>query len=102
MPAFTRSIVFTRDGQHVVTGHDDGDIRMWDVETSRLIRTFKGHTDWVPGLDLSADGQRLASASVDRTAKLWDVTTGKEILSLRGHGWYLNGRRLWNQRSVAN
>ncbi|HJN13004.1 MAG: WD40 repeat domain-containing protein [Pirellulaceae bacterium] len=89
-PAFTRCVAFVSDGKLLAGGHDDSVIRLWDVETSRLVRTLEGHTDWVTSLALSPDGKRLASASFDLTAKVWDLETGKEINRFEGHEWYLS------------
>ena len=52
-PAFTRHVLFTANGRRIISGHDDGIIRIWDAETAGLVRTLRGHTDWVPGLALS-------------------------------------------------
>lgn len=89
-PAFTRVVVFTRDGERVVTGHDDGRICVWDAKTAKRVKTLKGHTDWVVGLAISGDGTRLASASLDLSAKVWDLETGKTVQTFKGHDWYLS------------
>ena len=44
-PAFTRSVVFIREGKQLATGHDDGRIILWDAKTSQPVRTLKGHAD---------------------------------------------------------
>lgn len=90
MPAFTRANTFLSDGRHFATGHDDGRVILWDIETARLKRTLRGHTDWVTDLDLSDDGKFLATACTDLTAKIWDVETGNVVQTLSGHTWYLN------------
>lgn len=90
LPAFTRSIRFLPDGKQIVTGHDDGRIRFWDINSGQLQRAFRGHTDWVPSLVLSHDGKLLVSASVDMTARIWDLQSGKQLKVFRGHKWYLN------------
>ena len=89
-PVFTRCVTFTADDQQVISGHDDGIIRVWDPKSGRQLRTFRGHRDWVVDLDLSRDGTRLASASIDRTARVWDVKTGKTKQVFEGHAWYLS------------
>lgn len=96
-PAFTRSIDFSRDGKRAATGHDDGRVILWDVETGRRAMTLRGHNDWVPGVAFSPEGDRLASASVDMTAKIWDAKTGKVLQTLEGHEWYLN-RVAWGPK----
>ena len=90
MPAFTRTITFLGDGKEIATGHDDGRVILWDVETARRGRILRGHTDWVTDLDLSSDGKFLASASIDMTARVWELAKGETIQTLSGHTWYLN------------
>lgn len=89
-PAFTRSVVFIRDGKQLATGHDDGRVILWDANSAKRVRTLRAHKAWVPGLVLSPDGKRLATASIDMTAKIWDLETGRAIRTLAGHKWYLN------------
>jgi WD40 repeat protein len=35
------SVVFSPDGAQILSGHDDGTIRLWDAKTGRTIRTIK-------------------------------------------------------------
>lgn len=42
----------------------------------RLVRRFRGHTDRISDLQLSADCRWLLSASLDNTVRVWDVPGG--------------------------
>ena len=71
--------------KYVVSGENV--IRLWDVASRRLERTFRGHTDHVHSVAFSHDGAMLASASKDRTVRVWSVATGEPIGEpMRGHG----------------
>ncbi len=39
--------------------------------TGELIRTLKGHENWVWCLSITPDGRILADGSLDRTVRLW-------------------------------
>jgi len=71
-----RSLTFSSDGASLVSGGSDKTIKLWDVQTSGVIKTFHGHTSWVNSVSISADCTTIASASHDKTIHLWDVQTG--------------------------
>ena len=50
-------------GSRALSGSADETLRLWDTSTGESIRTFKGHTNWVVGVVLSADGRRALIAS---------------------------------------
>lgn len=80
-------LVFTADGRQIVVarGRNEGIIGLWDLTTSREIRTFSGHSQFITSVVLSADGKRMASGDWGGTIKLWDIRTGGEIKTLKGH-----------------
>ncbi len=51
----------------------------------KLVRTLRGHTDWIGRIAWSPDGRMLASPSADMTIRLWDAETGKCLRRLEGH-----------------
>jgi WD40 repeat protein len=77
--------VFSPDARHLASGHDSGDVRLWDADSGQRIGSFSGHGARVWRLAFSPDGNLLATASSDRTARLWDVATRRQTAQLRGH-----------------
>lgn len=77
------SVVFSPDGSRVAAGGNKT-VEMWDAASGRLLRTFKGHGDWVNTIAFSADGSRLLSASDDKTLKVWDISTGRLLCTMAG------------------
>src|SRR5262249_29047456 len=53
------SVAFSPDGARVVSGSNDKSIKLWDVTTGALLRTFQGHSGWVTSAAFSPDGTRL-------------------------------------------
>lgn len=51
----------------------------------KLVRTLRGHTDWIGRIAWSPDGRMLASPSADKTIRLWDAATGECLRTLKGH-----------------
>ncbi|MDH5576697.1 MAG: hypothetical protein OEY80_14520, partial [Nitrospirota bacterium] len=73
------SVAFSPDGLTLASGGTDRFIRIWDIETGRLLRSLRGHTQVIREIKYSPDGQILASASEDRTIRLWNPQTGENL-----------------------
>lgn len=68
------SVVFSPDGNLIVSGTESGEIRVWDAQTGEHLKTLEGHTGGVSSLAFSADGKILASGRTDGTILLWDFS----------------------------
>jgi WD40 repeat protein len=66
-------VVFSPDGQLLVSGGGDGAIHLWNPQTGQKLGTLKGHGSGISALAFSPDGETLASGSSDQTIKLWRV-----------------------------
>jgi hypothetical protein len=81
----TWAIAFVPDGLRVVSGGDDGTVRLWDRTTARLLSTMSGHAGAVFALAVTPDGRQILSGSADRTLRLWDRDTGQTVHPFVGH-----------------
>jgi WD40 repeat protein/serine/threonine protein kinase len=81
----SRQVLFTPNGQRVISAGSDGAIRVWDVATGRELHVLRGHTDSICAIDITRDGTRIASGSRDKTIRLWDAQSGVCRAVLRGH-----------------
>lgn len=61
-------------------------MRLWDVATGRIIRTFEGHTSWVHAVALSSDGSRIVSGGTDKTIKVWQPDRGQALHTIQTPG----------------
>ena len=88
-------VAFSSDGARIASASRDETVKLWDVATGHLIRTFEGHTSHVNAVAFSHDGAAVLSGSGnqytsgatedDRTLRLWNVTTGQLIRIFEGH-----------------
>ncbi len=77
------SVVLTQDGRHVVSGGQDATVRLWDIQTGKLVHTFIGHEGPVYGLVATSDGRRVFSVSDrDSAVRVWDVEAGTALNTL--------------------
>lgn len=70
------------------SGHSDGNIRIWNTETRRLVTVLKGHTYYVN--DLTVHENKLYCCGMDgdhTTIRIWNTETYEEITTLEGHTW---------------
>jgi WD40 repeat protein len=91
-PTSVSSIAFSSIGARVLSGSDDGTLKLWEFTTGRLLRTFATHSD-VVSVAFSPDGTRVLSGG-DTTLQLWDAETGRRLHVFETHS-------KWHTQSVA-
>ena len=106
------SVAVSPTSQHVATESLDGIIRLWDVESARIVREFEGHKDAVHSVKFSPDRRYLLSGSFDVTLKLWDLSESHPPsacrISFTGHKDFVlsvatipNGRLVFSVQKIA-
>jgi WD40 repeat protein len=76
------TVAFLPGGNAVVTGSDDGAIRVWDVAGSRLEKEWPAHAKAVRSIVIVPGHSQIASVSEDGAFKLWNPETGKLVREL--------------------
>lgn len=71
---------FSADKVHVVSGSDDGTVRVWDVAVGEEVNRLVGHTDYVRAVAASPQGPEIfASGGYDHMCRIWDVRTQQYV-----------------------
>ncbi len=77
-----RSVVYSPNGQRIISASADSSIRIWDAKSGSAIgKTLQGHADRVTSIARSADGRHIVSGSWDTTIHVWDLFSQPPIQS---------------------
>ena len=69
----------------------DGEMFLWDKETSKPLASFQGHDKSVGGVQLLEPDDQLLSWAGDQTARLWRLSTGEPLAVYAGHEKTMQG-----------
>jgi WD40 repeat protein len=75
---------FSPDGKWIAAGSDSA-VKVWDVATRRLLKTFSGHSAPLRTVAFSRDGKSLVSGGLDHLVFIWDVAGNAPGRRLDGH-----------------
>ncbi len=74
------------NNKFIATGGEDGIIKLWNIDSGKLLNTLVGHLNPIKSLDVSPDSKFLASVSGFPEAKLniWDLVTNTIVFTKSG------------------
>jgi WD40 repeat protein len=80
-----QSLVFSqsRNQNLLVSGYENGTVKVWDAKTWSLIKTLSAHTDRVHSIVFDKKNL-VATASNNRTIKIWKTDTWDLVQTLDG------------------
>jgi WD40 repeat protein len=75
------AVAVSPDGTALAGGYGDGIIRLWGLQSRRLLREFTGLRGWVGSVAFSPDGSALAAGDAVGNLLVWEVATGRGLLA---------------------
>lgn len=75
-----RCVRFSPDGNHLLCGGRDGELRVWDIPTGRLIVDVHEHQGRLSTAAFNADGSRVTSVGDDRRLIQFDIAQQRVVL----------------------
>jgi WD40 repeat protein len=82
------AVAIAANGRHVISGGDDGTVKLWDFASGHELNTFAGpdgHAGKVFAVAVSRNSRTALSGGADKTARLWELASGKLIAKFEGH-----------------
>jgi WD40 repeat protein len=83
------ALAFSPDGRYFGTGCEanEDNLKVWDLHTGQLIRTFDKSTEFISAIAFTPDGKYLLSGNPSTNAilRLWDISTGEVARTFAGH-----------------
>ncbi|MEK6337443.1 MAG: caspase family protein [Acidobacteriota bacterium] len=77
-------LAFIPNSSWIASGSTDKTIKLWDLNTGKVVKTFGELTDQVNAISVSPDGSLLAAGTADKKVELFKLNGG-ERLTLIGH-----------------
>lgn len=84
------SVTFSADSKTIVTGGNDGTVRVWDADDGKQRLVFDGHTDKrgrMTAVDFHPNGKKVLSVESEGEIKVWDWKTGEVLATADGKGY---------------
>ncbi|XP_057435453.1 autophagy-related protein 16-like isoform X2 [Lotus japonicus] len=80
------ALCFSMDGQTIFSGHVDGNLRLWDIKTGKLLSQVGAHSLAITSVSLSRNGNVVLTSGRDNLHNLFDVRSLEVSGTLRGTG----------------
>jgi len=65
------------DSSLIASGGMDKFLKIWNMGTSKCVKTLLGHINTIWCVDFSDDGRLVASGGSDQVIKLWELNSEK-------------------------
>jgi WD40 repeat protein len=79
------SVVFSPKGDRIVSGGEDGVVRLWHLDGTPAASPFKSHNGWIQSLAFSPKGDRIVSGGTDGIVRLWQLNGTPAAAPFKGH-----------------
>ncbi len=79
------AVALSPDGRQAVSASQDNLVRLWDIPTGLLLRTFNTQNAGTDAVAFLPDGKRILVAGTDNQLMIWDIAAGRVVTIMDGH-----------------
>ena len=85
-----QALAYADHGSLIASGGADRTVKLWNLSTLDLVRTYKGAKDFITSTAISPDGKLVAAASLDGSIRLWSTSSQRQRRRYLGHTGAIN------------
>lgn len=85
-----QALAYTPAGALIASGGADKTVKLWNLSTLDLVRTYRGARDFITSVAISPDGRLVAAASLDGNIRLWSSSSRSQKQRFIGHRGAIN------------
>uniref|UniRef100_A0A166EIV4 Uncharacterized protein n=1 Tax=Daucus carota subsp. sativus TaxID=79200 RepID=A0A166EIV4_DAUCS len=85
-PSNCNALSFGMDGHTICSGHVDGHLRLWDIQTGKLLSEVAAHSLAITSISLARNGNVILTSGRDNVHNLFDMRTLEVCGTLRASG----------------
>jgi WD40 repeat protein len=79
------SVAVSPDGQRALTGSYDETIKLWDISSGQLLKSYSVHSSHIASVAFSPDGKLFISGDENGALKLWAIQESAPRLTCPAH-----------------
>lgn len=80
------ALCFSMDGQTICSGHVDGNLRLWDIQTGKLLSEVAAHSMAITSISPSRNGNMILTSGRDNLHNLFDIRSLEVCGTLKASG----------------
>ncbi|PKA57749.1 Dynein assembly factor with WDR repeat domains 1 [Apostasia shenzhenica] len=80
------AVAYSIDGMHLISGHVDGNLRLWDSQSGKLISEVAAHSQAVTSVSVSRSGNIVLTSGRDNVHNLFDLRSLEVCGTFRANG----------------
>jgi WD40 repeat protein len=80
-----KDLIFSNDGNYVVSASDDPTIKVWDIKTGKIVQAFERAEGNLRSICISNDGKKVLSSIGNNIVDVWELPDGSLKNQLKGH-----------------